>query len=321
MRKSALIIRNISQLSSDELGLILKLANLDKTIANSKGESGFLAQFKQSIQEEDNEGVRLLLKKPVVRDYLYNKILSNTGCHILLHEDETPVEKKYIVNKLNEIKQDTHMNLLYIGGGHGGYVGLTTVKLLSGLTMETVEEIASELKNKSITIDAAVLQSCSSALFVKFFRSFLTEQGVMLSYSAELGPSSDWEMSAQWILDSNKDGFFSSDAMAKPWEDGDLGTTTSIISTKSFNQLMDLDKSNRGLPNNVDQSDESTFQRELVMELFLQEKGIQSTIETDVEQFNEVIAMQQFNEHFNLALKERELGNNDSHSTYRSQTL
>ncbi|MDI1352782.1 MAG: hypothetical protein PSV35_08490 [bacterium] len=317
MTKSAMVIRNVSQIASDEIKLLIKLAGLDKKIENQKGEGGFVAQFKQDIQEDDIKGMQQLLQKPVVRDFLYATIKSKTGHHVILHLDEES-DTNYLRYKLNELPQNIHIDLFYIGGGHGGYVGLTAVKLLSGLRMETIKTLALELKEKAITYDAVLLHSCSSAMFVPCFRPFLTDKGVLLSYSAELGSSSNWEMTIEWLLSPNNHDFFSDQAMAKPWEAGDLGTTTCVISTKKANKLMNLDKSSGGLPDYVDASDESTFQRELVLDLLQQEKEIKTEQETDVQQFNEVIAMELFNQGFSAALKESESIAKDSSSSSSS---
>lgn len=319
MTKLALVIRNVSLIASDEIKLLTKLAGLDKKIESCHGESAVVAQFKQDIQEEDIKGIRQLLQKSAVRDFLYTTIKAKTGHHIILHLDQEN-DDNYLCNKLFLLPQNIHFNLLYIGGGHGGYVGLSTEKLLSGIKMSKVNSITSEFKQKGITYDAVLLHSCSSAMFVPCFRPCLTDNGVLLSYSAELGSSSNWEMTIAWLLNRNNDDFFSSNALARPWQFGEPGTTTSVISTKKTNTLIDLNKSSGGLPDYVDNSDESAFQRDLVLTLLQHDKTIKTEFEVDITQFNDIIAMEQFNQGFNAALKARELMSKNTSSSSSSSS-
>ena len=298
MNHSSLVIRNISQISLDEMNLLLKIADVQN--ADVQGMSSSIIQFQTCSKTGKYADIHLLLKNPEVRDYLHEQILSKTGSHVILHLDESAdssSERDYILSKIFNLPASLNVSLLYIGGGHGGYVGLNASKKLSGLSNETIINITRALQNKNLTVDAGILHSCSSALFVKFFRPFLSKLGVLLSYSAENGSSNNWQMTVEWILDRKKNKFFSTDATAEP----KLETVTAIISTRNTNRFMALESSNAGLPDYLDTSEESELQRELVMDVFLSD-GIESCVETDVNQYNEDVVTRQFNKHFHDAL-------------------
>lgn len=301
MPKSALIIRNISQLSLDEMRLLIHIFCLNQ-IEAKRGEPVAITQFRQAIEEDDIHGAIQSLEYFYVREFLYDKIKREKGCHVIFHKDikkeeVTQFEKHYILTKLAEIESNTHMDLLYIGGGHGGYVDFGPLKFLSGLEGSDISDLLEKLRDKSITFGGGILHSCSSAMFVDLFRPLLAEKGGFLSYCAEIGSSSNWEMTMKWIVDpSSNHPFFSPDALARPWELGDLGTTTSVISTKYTNQLMDLDNSDRGFPDYVAKEEVGEVHREFVLDHLIEgNKEIKTIMETDTTKFNDVVAMKKFN--------------------------
>ena len=160
-----------------------------------------------------------------------------------------------------------------------------------------------------MTIDGIILHSCSSARFANLFRPLLTPNGAMLSYCAEVSSSENWNAVIDSIHNANQDDFFSDDAKTKVCISNiENLMTTCVISTKSNNRLMDLSESTRELPGYVDKSGESTLQRDLLLSFLRNQNESNSattTIETDVNEFNDVTVMEQFNQSLRCSMQDR----------------
>lgn len=300
MSDPVLVIRNITALSNDELQSILQLADIDKP---SFGDSDIIKNFLELVGKDNKAGIREHLKSTDIRDYLYEKIELKRGAHIILHFNESEgslSEKEYILSKIREIESNTTLSLLYIGGGHGGYQGLTTTKLLSGLHSSSIDEIAQALKDKAISMQSGILHSCYSAWFISLFRPLLvSDTSPLLSYLAELSASSHWDMMVSRVMcNEEATHFYSGDALAKPWEAGELETTTGVLSTQYTNQYMDLTSQDVIAPVFLDTSGEAIAQREFLMSKLKDESGIVNLVETEIDKFNEIVIMDFFNEYF-----------------------
>lgn len=134
---------------------------------------------------------------------------------MILHLDHgiDPPEnaQTYITAKLNNIPQDSHVNLFYMGGGHGGgHVGKVDEET-SGLKKASVIELVATLQAKGMKADAALFGSCYSAAFSNQFRGFLTEKGVMLSDSVECGSQNNFLPAMRWVQDHANHSFFSAE--------------------------------------------------------------------------------------------------------------
>lgn len=311
MTKTALVLRNVSQIAFDEIESLVTLLTSNTALEEISGESASLSLLKDAIDERDFKMVQKLLSNAVVRDYFYNQIKLATDHHVILHLDEHPEnqEREYILNKITQIEQNTQINLLYIGGGHGGPVGFLQERFLSGLSDEMVTNIVSILTSQSMTIDGIILHSCSSARFANLFRPLLTPNGAMLSYCAEISSSENWNAVIDSIHNANQDDFFSEDAKTKVCISNiENLMTTCVISTKSNNRLMDLSESTTDLPGYIDKSEESTIQRDLLLSFLRnpnESNSATTTIETDGNEFNDVTVMEQFNQSLLCAMQDR----------------
>jgi hypothetical protein len=310
MKKRAVLLRNVAQLATDELALLAQLTGTEEALGEAHGDKPSVDLVKNALHELNYSALRVLLHNPLVRDYVYDRIKVHTGHDVILHLDEGvehPDEQAYILDKISQLDATSPVNLLYLGGGHGGYAGLSTEKFLSGLTPDTVEQLTAALNAKRVTFDGILLHSCNSAFFVNLFRPLLTEQGIILSYSAELGASSNWEMTINWMQEAaHAEPFFSAEALSAPWGLGELTSTTAVLSTKYLNLLLDLNDNDFGLPDYVDNSDESEFQRELVLERFLDgPRTVATTMEHHIATFNDSTVMDEFNNSFTAALQDR----------------
>lgn len=293
-------------MADEELKSIINLLDLKK--AQPVGHLA-IKHFFGFVLDDDIEGVREAVKNTAVRDYLYDRMRTLHKAHVILHFNENTdgalaadggsPEKEYILNKIDGFEEGLQVKVLYVGGGHGGYIGVAGTKVLSGLEERSMDEIAQRLSSKGLKIHSAILHACYSALFTAFFRPFLLDEySPLLSYSSEMGASSHWEMMMSWIKNHQDSPFFSDMALAKPWESGELTATTCVLSTQYSNQFMDFTQSADLFPDFCDQDDEAALQRELLIGSLEGEAGsnILMTRETDVNTFNEVSVMSDFNE-------------------------
>src|SRR5687767_8736309 len=127
MKKEAVVIRNVSQIAMDEFKLIKTLLTSSDVSKETHGNSLVAELLKNDINQSDFQSIHQLLQNVEIRDYLYDRIKLDTGHHVIFYCDELPDkpdEKEYILHKINQIEPNSSINLLYLGGGHGGYYDL-----------------------------------------------------------------------------------------------------------------------------------------------------------------------------------------------------
>lgn len=186
--KSGVIIRNVSGIVPDEIETILSLIKpLDSIDSNAPSSVKELQQYIINGTPISHE----LITDLHVRDYLYQTIKNKTGIHFILHLDQNKAEntESYIMEKLNNIGPKEHIDVLYIGGGHGGGHDGRVDDETSGLKKVTVNRIAQELKNKQLTTGAVILGSCYSGSFINEFRPIVIPEGVLLADTVECSES------------------------------------------------------------------------------------------------------------------------------------
>lgn len=219
------MIRNITGITPDEMESLMTLADLntEHLLLNVPSDIARLQKLRlQRSQIGDNQGnqkteleqqIRGILRKVETRDYLYEKIKARTGNHVILHLDHdiTPHESAhgYIRTKLDTIPSDCHINLFYMGGGHGGGRDGRVDDETSGLEKNSVELLIARLQIKGMEVDTVILGSCYSAAFSNQFRGLLAPQGVMLSDSVECGGQNYFLPTIRWIQATDNTSFFS----------------------------------------------------------------------------------------------------------------
>jgi hypothetical protein len=287
-----LVLKNISTISYEEMNVLLELAGLhERTLPSDTPDAATaIGRLEAAVRDEDNQLIRRLLRPIAVRKELYVTIKARTEKQVILHEDvadETSPELDFILSQLESIRSGTVFRTLYIGGGHGdsGFLGS---KVLSGITWFGVQRIARILQERSIQFDSMILHSCSSGVFLRLLRPFLAEQGIILSYNAETGSSGVGTSVLNW----EKEDFFSAEDLAKPWTESEegLAPTTLIVSHKNTNLMMNFEL---GYPAYVDL--ENIDAVGLAIEWIQEEPNVITTIENNLEQYNTVEAMSQFN--------------------------
>ncbi|CEK10778.1 hypothetical protein [Legionella hackeliae] len=208
MKKSALAIRNVSSIVPDEIEAIMRLSGLDKTIAIDPHALEPVRELQTKLANDEKITAELI-KKQEVRDYLYEAIKAKTGNHVILHLDHDKEDaESYILNKLDKMKQNQHINVLYLGGGHGGGHNGLVDEETNGLKKKSVLAIVKSLQDKEITTGAAILGSCYSAAFTNQFRDFLIKEGTMLTDSVECN-NNGFTNVVDWATDEAREAFFS----------------------------------------------------------------------------------------------------------------
>ncbi|KTC82981.1 hypothetical protein [Legionella brunensis] len=210
MNKSALIIRNVSSIVPDEIQSIVALAGLDQTIAVNAQAAESVKQFQTKIANGEKITAELI-QDEAVRDYLYEVVKARTGSHVILHLDHNKEDaEQYILRKLDNLKKNEHLNLLYLGGGHGGGHNGLVDEETNGLKKKSVLAIVEKIRDKELTAGAAIFGSCYSAAFTNHFRDFVIHKGVMLADSVECNNNSFTNV-VSWINDSESNEFFSAE--------------------------------------------------------------------------------------------------------------
>jgi hypothetical protein len=211
--KSALIIRNVSSLTPSEIGSIITLCQFKKPLVIDASSP---AQV-QSFQTKINNGTAISagdFANQQVRDYLFATAKANTGNHLILHLDHTAEDAQtYIMGKLNTLKDNEHISVFYLGGGHGGGHGGSVDDETSGLQKSTINAIVAKLESKNLSVGAEVFGSCYSAAFANDFRDFLIDDGVMLSDSVECGHNG-FDNLVRWMIEPGNKPFYSDEEIS-----------------------------------------------------------------------------------------------------------
>lgn len=215
MTKS-LIIYNLGLVQPEQLDKTLKLANLqDNTQFNEdKLNKPEVNKFISLVKDYNNEldpdrkiKLRIEIENSIrgknrdldssleenevnsvinVRNYIQEKVKEHSDISLILHSSrsdacgtkETDFVKNSIKSAIQTLKNP--LDLLYIGGGHGGWnQAYKFPGLVSGLSENTINEITELLQDKNSK--SIILGSCFSANYVEPFQKMLTTDGVMLS--------------------------------------------------------------------------------------------------------------------------------------------
>jgi hypothetical protein len=210
MPKSAIILRNISAVSPSEIWEIISMANFE-ALSAVDNEAALPVQKLQSRLIKGKPISVELLQQLTVRDYLFDRIREKTGYLVILYQDaeREAGTKRYILNKLTRLGPEKHINLFYLGGGHGGGYEGRVDDQTSGLYKKDVVAIAAQLSREGIHIDVALFGSCYSAAFTPYFRPLLTDSGIMLADVVECSDSC-FTQTVRWLMSDNP-SFFSAE--------------------------------------------------------------------------------------------------------------
>ncbi|VEG91860.1 hypothetical protein [Legionella spiritensis] len=208
MNKSALIIRNVSSIVPSEIEAVLALCKFNLPLVVDEAAHVRVQELQTRLNNSEPINAGLLAVQDV-RDYLYDSARNNAGHHLILHLDHHREDAEaYILAKLANLKNREHVQVFYLGGGHGGGHDGRVDDETSGLEKSSVQAIAARMSAREMTVGAMVFGSCYSAAFSNDFRPFLIEEGVMFGDSVECGHNG-FDNLARWLGDPEDKPFFS----------------------------------------------------------------------------------------------------------------
>lgn len=209
MKKSAIIVRNVSLPDTEDINAIIEMVKDFITEVDNNASPEIRVLQKAIINKEFVSAEQI--RNMAVRDYIYKIVKEKTGNYFILHLDH---EYEYVFNKLNTLENNRHFHLFYLGGSHGGGLEGRVDDEISGLSKKDILNLIKELQNKRVSFGAEVFGSCYSGAFTNYFRKLLINEGAMLADSIECGDSCFTQVS-RWINDVEDSNFFNNNELIK----------------------------------------------------------------------------------------------------------
>lgn len=299
---NVLVIRNILTLSNDEVKSLFTL--------HSQVSSLFYPTAAIDLDRLDVNDVRKKLQDTELRRAFYELLESKSEgkWHFILHKDEVSpdgrvngysMEEHFIESLLQKISIYTTFDCFYLGGGHGGYRAMYQAKTLSGLREETIKTISKTMTERNLSCQSMIFYSCSSALFLKYFRPRLTSDGTIISFLSELSGLNIWSSLIRYTLGENHHGFFGDESFAMSFSTApETGLESTETSSKSTSMVISTFDTNTLSSSTAGDDDEDELVRDLVKGVIESEGHLigRTITTTHKPHFTESDAMTMFNE-------------------------